>query len=143
MAQNDFWVLRVAGSGGTGLGPSVVYGTVRQSGGQIQVESQPGRRSDDSRRHGDDPVRGGRFGHPDPGDSDSGSLGIPRAERVRRSRSTGTGGAHEGEIDKLLTDVIMPSLRGHELAGRLMVAPPGLKVESLARLVRGVLDGES
>ena len=65
----------------------------------------------------------------------------------------------------------MPSLRGHELAGRLMVALPGLKVafdsgyagderalrklarsrflkkpftlESLARLVRGVLDGES
>jgi two-component system, cell cycle sensor histidine kinase and response regulator CckA len=78
---------------------------------------------------------------------------------------------HEGEIDMLLTDVIMPSLGGHELAERLKGAIPGLRVafvsgyagdaialrklgnarflhkpftlEALARLVRGVLDGES
>jgi CheY-like chemotaxis protein len=35
---------------------------------------------------------------------------------------------HKGEIDMLLTDVIMPPLGGHEPAERLRAALPGLKV---------------
>jgi CheY-like chemotaxis protein len=79
---------------------------------------------------------------------------------------------HAGEIDLLLTDVVMPQMSGHELADRLSESQPGLKIlyvtgysddvilkrgveagkaalvqkpfssESLARGVRAVLDSE-
>ena len=37
-------------------------------------------------------------------------------------------GAHEGRVDLLLTDVVMPRLGGRELAQRLCEARPGLRV---------------
>ena len=37
-------------------------------------------------------------------------------------------GAHDGDIDVLLTDIVMPGVRGPELARRLRVARPSLRV---------------
>jgi CheY-like chemotaxis protein len=171
-----------------------VYGIVRQSGGQIQVESQP--RAGATFR-----IRLPRVDAAPPaarpadprGAIPGGTETILFAEddsaiRILVTRTLEVLGyrvlsapdglaalelaaRHEGEIDMLLTDVIMPSLGGHELAERLKNALPGVKVafvsgyagdelalrklgqsrflqkpftlESLARLVRGVLDGEN
>jgi len=183
-----------ASSGGTGLGLSVVYGIVRQSGGQIQVESQPGAgatfrirlprveatpaaaRASDPRES----IPGGAETILFAEDDSAIRILVTRTLEVLGYRVlSATDGLaalemaarHEGEIDMLLTDVIMPSLGGHELAERLKSAMPNLKIafvsgyagdelalrklgqarflqkpftlESLARLVRGVLDGES
>jgi PAS domain S-box-containing protein len=181
-------------TGGTGLGLSVVYGIVRQSGGQIQVESQPGAGATFRIRLPRAEASPPAVRPADPrGSIPGGTETILFAEddsaiRILVSRTLEVLGyrvlsasdglaalelaaRHEGEIDMLLTDVIMPSVGGHELAERLKGALPGLKVafvsgyagdelalrklgqarflqkpftlESLARMVRGVLDGES
>jgi two-component system cell cycle sensor histidine kinase/response regulator CckA len=137
---------------GTGLGLSTVYGTVKQSGGWIQVNSQPG--------------QGSRF-----------QVYLPRVEQPAASAgeriapSTGFGRGvetillaedqvevrrlarrilssngyrvleaasgpealelsrrHEGQIDLLVTDVIMPHMTGRELATGLSVLRPEVKV---------------
>jgi PAS domain S-box-containing protein len=183
-----------AGSGGTGLGLSVVYGIVRQSGGQIQVESQAGAGATFRIRLPRVEAAPTTVRRVDPRSSiPGGTETILFAEddsaiRILVTRTLEVLGyrvlsapdglaalelaaRHEGEIDMLLTDVIMPSLGGHELAERLKIALPDLKVafvsgyagdeltlrklgqsrflqkpftlDSLARLVRGVLDGEN
>jgi DNA-binding NtrC family response regulator len=40
----------------------------------------------------------------------------------------GVAAAHAGHIDILLTDIVMPGARGPELADRLRLARPGLRV---------------
>ncbi|MBI5595427.1 MAG: response regulator [Elusimicrobia bacterium] len=42
--------------------------------------------------------------------------------------AVGLSQAHEGKIDLLLTDVVMPKMQGPDLAGRLLVERPGMKV---------------
>jgi CheY-like chemotaxis protein len=181
-------------TGGTGLGLSVVYGIVRQSGGQIQVESQPGAgatfrirlprvESSPQAARPADPrglIPGGTETILFAEDDTAIRILVTRTLEVLGYRvlSASDGLAalelaarHEGEIDMLLTDVIMPSLGGHELAERLKGAMPELRVafvsgyagdelalrklgqarflqkpftlESLARMVRGALDGDN
>ena len=111
---------------GTGLGLSTIYGIVRQGGGHVRVESDPG--------------EGARF-----------LIYFPRAEGLpapgavpqRRTRSRGTETIllvedeaavrrmvteSERPIHLLLTDVVMPQLSGRELALRLTALRPDLKV---------------
>jgi PAS domain S-box-containing protein len=137
---------------GTGLGLSTVYAIVTQTGGDIRVESEPG--------------RGTRFVIYLPRAGQAGGRAVPAAESSE-SVFAGTGTVlvvedeeavrgvvcetllsagytvlqarngrealelserHGGPIDLLLTDVVMPEMGGAELARRLSGQRPGLRV---------------
>jgi len=136
---------------GTGLGLSTVYGIVKQSGGEIVVESKPG--------------HGATFTIYLPRITDPAQIAPPLDAQpaVRAGTETillvedelgvrqlvcemlqrlgyrilpaGSGTEairlfeqHRGSIDLLVTDVIMPQMSGRELALRLKLQQPSLKV---------------
>jgi CheY-like chemotaxis protein len=136
---------------GTGLGLSTVYGAVKQNRGSIEVCSEPDRgttfkiyfpRIDEavSRSSGSIPKV----------ELPSGSetvlfvedevtvreaaidileyLGYRVLQAPNGIEALAVAEAHEGPIDLLMTDVIMPGMTGHELAGRLVQQYPELKV---------------
>jgi len=180
---------------GTGLGLATVYGIVKQNEGFIHAYSEPGMgatfRIYLPRYAGAvEPEGAGASGR-----ELGGSETILLAEDERAIRKTTrlflerfgyhvldaddpdavlqTARAYDGEIDLLITDVVMPGMSGRELAASLSAVRPGLKViymsgytanvladrgvvddsvnflakpfsrDDLARKVREVLDGDS
>ena len=138
---------------GTGLGLATVYGIVTQSGGEIAVESHPGRGS--TFRVKLPLAEGATEVRPEP----PGPPAIPAPaaretllvaeddEAVRRlvqeileeagyrvlAADTGEvalalAAAHDGAVDLLVSDVVMPGMRGPDLAARLAEARPGIPV---------------
>jgi len=135
---------------GTGLGLSVIYGIVRQNHGFIQVESEPGQGA--AFTIWLPAASGGPSGQAvPPAGARAGTAGRggetvlvvedePQLLRLLRARlaeegftvlAAGDGeealevaGRHEGRIDLLLTDLVMPRLGGPELAERFLVARP-------------------
>jgi PAS domain S-box-containing protein len=137
---------------GSGLGLSTAYGTVKQSGGAIHVESEVGRGTTfkiylprelsaaaaiDSRTRSD-PVRA-------TGDEtilvveDEEGLRLLVTRFLHAAGYTVLAAAdgeqallasqqHAGKIDLLLTDVVMPRMNGRQLAERLHEIRPGLKL---------------
>ena len=135
---------------GTGLGLSMVYGSVRQNGGFIHVASQPGQGSTFSlyfpRHHGqvelaeegqqisDTAGRGETILLVE--DDPSILVMVARLLRHRGYQVLATGSPQEAlrlaaesdrPIELLLTDVVMPVMNGRDLAEALTAEHPGLR----------------
>ena len=136
---------------GTGLGLATCYGVVRQAGGHILVESTPGR---GTTFHVDLPPAPADKQASDtrerPAETKGGAETILLVEdevqvrtlaaSVLRHRGyevleAGTGtealqlcNTYRRHIDILVTDIVMPHMRGTELASRLRAARPTIKV---------------
>jgi PAS domain S-box-containing protein len=144
-----FFTTKGAGEG-TGLGLSTVFGIVQQSGGSIWVYSEVGRgttfkiylpSTDES------PSAAPETKAPVATPSEAVVLLVDDNEQLRRmaadalSRagltvlSAGSPGealqmakAYQGDIDLLLTDVLMPAMSGRELAAQLLEQRPSIAV---------------
>ena len=135
---------------GTGLGLSTVYGIVRQAGGAVRVQSEPGQGSTFE-------IYLPRVDAPPEGAAGAETSSVPRGTEtillvedepmVRRIaarslrglgytvREAGDGeeawrlvAGHLEEIDLVVTDVVMPRLGGTELADRLRAERPGIAI---------------
>jgi PAS domain S-box-containing protein len=136
---------------GSGLGLSTVYGIVKQSGGQIDVQSEIGRGTTVTiSLPAAPPITVPELGVDAQGSAGSGgevilvvedddqvrtvvSKGLPRLGYevlvVRNAEEAlALVDKHPGRIDLLLTDVVMPGLSGPQLADRLTARRPETRV---------------
>ncbi len=157
-----FFTTKAVGKG-TGLGLSTVYGIVQQSDGHIQVESIPGQGTTfkiylpqveptvESTLPG--PVSGTTLGGPETiliveDEASVRSItskilqrqGYRVLEADRAETALTVCQEHEGRIDLLIADVIMPGQSGPELAKRLVQLYPNLKVLFVSGYTDEMLD---
>jgi CheY-like chemotaxis protein len=153
---------------GTGLGLATVYGIVRQSGGSVAAESELGRGSAFTvflPLVAADSGPGPELRQiPNPDTTRAGTVLVVEDDDAVRGFATrvleqagyrvlaAAGGiaaleiAREATVDLLLTDVVMPTMSGREVADRLTSIAPGVRVlfvsghDENAIVRQGVLD---
>jgi two-component system cell cycle sensor histidine kinase/response regulator CckA len=145
---------------GTGLGLSVVYNIVRASGGHVRVSSELGRGSTfqvflprvaapAKPQLPEIPAEGTRVGvetilvAEDQPDlrwmicQFLQELGYSVLEARDGGDAVALAEHYKGTIDVLLTDIVMPHLRGSEVARRLLASRPGMKVIFMSGYTEG------
>jgi two-component system cell cycle sensor histidine kinase/response regulator CckA len=149
---------------GTGLGLSTVFGIVEQAGGHLSVYSELGcgstfkvylprvdeRLGAASAKAAVEMIRGEEtiLLAEDEDALRSTTAGILRRSGYRVLEGCNGEEAlhicerHEGAIALLLTDVVMPHMNGRELAERLTVQRPGIKVLYVSGYTDGILAGQ-
>ncbi|WP_299329150.1 ATP-binding protein [Parasphingopyxis sp.] len=152
---------------GTGLGLSQIFGFVRQSGGDIWIDSTVGSGTTVSLflprfvGHVAHDGRGGAVTEAIERNRHARTiLMVEDDDRVRRSTAAGleelghaifacASGrealailAERPEIDLLLTDVVMPEMTGPELAGEIVADRPDMPVIFVTGYARDAIDGE-
>jgi signal transduction histidine kinase/ActR/RegA family two-component response regulator len=155
--------LLAPGAGGdrAGLELASVYGIVRQAGGLVEVHSEPGRGTTFTlsfpRHEGSGPV-GAAAGGPEPAGGTETILLVEDEEQVRElalrvlqrvgytvlaasdpAAATAMADRHPGHIHLLITDMQLPQLSGRELAARLGIHRPAIKV----LYISGTADGSA
>ena len=169
-ASSNHFLRRKSRDKGTGLGLATVYGVVKQSGGYIWVYSEVGHGTTFKvylpkvMALAEKTVAEKVVSGPAPGTEtilfaeDEQSVrelvteyltarGYRVLEASDGAQAVDLAAAHKGEIHLLITDVVMPRLSGRELAARVSVARPNLKVLYLSGYTddsifrHGVLEG--
>jgi PAS domain S-box-containing protein len=145
-----FYTTKPAGRG-TGLGLSTVYGAVRQAGGFVGVESEPGEGTTFCVYYplvaDAEPPAEARPDRPSPAEPSGDAVILVvedeapvRSLMVRVLERKGyhvleaqdgdvaleVAASHDGPIDLLIADLVMPGLNGREVAERLLETRPGL-----------------
>jgi PAS domain S-box-containing protein len=150
---------------GTGMGLATVFGIVRLSGGWIDVASKPRRGTTfrlffprltadgaaETAPTASGDIAGGNetilLVEDDPAVRAFSQrclteLGYAVIEAVDGGEALKLAGSHAGPIDLLVTDVVMPGLRGPELARRLQKMRPSIRTVFCSGFAGGVAGGE-
>jgi hypothetical protein len=163
-AFEPFFTTKAEGEG-TGLGLATIYGIVTQSGGRIRMYSERGSgttctimlpattREASARARPTADERGGRGEVILMVEDEDGIREVARRILTRCGYTVLTAASgpdalelaeqHDGDIDLLMTDVIMPRMLGKEVAVRIQAARPNVHVMFMSGYAQPVLDANA